>query len=51
MIVLDRIGKSFDGKWAVKELDLVVQKGEVFGLTSYIPMKMGERGLEGDLSV
>jgi len=32
MIVLDRIGKSFDGKWAVKELDLVVQKGEVFGL-------------------
>ena len=32
MIVLENLGKSFDGKWAVKGLDLKVNKGEVFGL-------------------
>lgn len=32
MIVLDRVSKSFNGKWAVKGLDLRVNKGEVFGL-------------------
>lgn len=32
MIVLDRVGKSFNGKWAVKGFDLTVHKGELFGL-------------------
>jgi ABC-2 type transport system ATP-binding protein len=32
MIVLDRVGKSFNGKWAVKGFDLTVPKGELFGL-------------------
>jgi ABC-2 type transport system ATP-binding protein len=32
MIVLDRVSKSFNGKWAVKGLDFRVNKGEVFGL-------------------
>ena len=32
MIVLDRVSKSFNGKWAVRGLDLRVNKGEVFGL-------------------
>ncbi len=32
MIVLDKVSKSFNGKWAVKELNLHVVKGEVFGL-------------------
>ena len=32
MIVLENLGKSFDGKWAVKGLDLKVNEGEVFGL-------------------
>jgi ABC-2 type transport system ATP-binding protein len=32
MIVLDRVSKSFNGKWVVKGLDLRVNKGEVFGL-------------------
>ena len=32
MIVLDRVGKSFNGKWAVKGLDLSVHNGEFFGL-------------------
>jgi ABC-2 type transport system ATP-binding protein len=32
MIVLDGVSKSFNGKWAVKGLDLCVDKGEVFGL-------------------
>jgi ABC-2 type transport system ATP-binding protein len=32
MIVLQNLGKSFDGKWAVKGLDLKVNTGEVFGL-------------------
>lgn len=32
MIILEGVSKSFDGKWAVKRLDLCVNKGEVFGL-------------------
>jgi ABC-2 type transport system ATP-binding protein len=32
MVALENIGKSFDGKWAVKGLDLQVNRGEVFGL-------------------
>ncbi len=32
MIILDKVSKSFNGKWAVKRLDLRVDKGEVFGL-------------------
>lgn len=32
MIVLERVSKSFDGKWAVKGIDLRVNKGEIFGL-------------------
>ena len=32
MIILDKVSKSFNGKWAVKGLDLRVDKGEVFGL-------------------
>jgi len=32
MIVLDNVGKSFQGKWAVKGVDLTVHKGELFGL-------------------
>ncbi len=32
MIVLENAGKSFDGKWAVRGLNLRVDKGEVFGL-------------------
>lgn len=32
MVVLEKVGKSFDGRWAVKGLDLHVKKGEVFGL-------------------
>ena len=32
MIVLDRVGKSFNGIWAVKGLDLTVPNGELFGL-------------------
>jgi ABC-2 type transport system ATP-binding protein len=32
MIVLDSVGKSFQGKWAVKGIDLIVHKGELFGL-------------------
>jgi ABC-2 type transport system ATP-binding protein len=32
MIVLDRVSKSFNGKWVVRGLDLRVNKGEVFGL-------------------
>lgn len=32
MIILDKVSKSFDGKWAVKGLDLQVNRGEVFGL-------------------
>jgi ABC-2 type transport system ATP-binding protein len=32
MIVLDSVGKSFQGKWAVKGVDLTVHKGELFGL-------------------
>lgn len=32
MIILDKVSKSFNGKWAVKRLDLRVNKGEVFGL-------------------
>lgn len=32
MIILEGVSKSFDGKWAVKGLDLCVNKGEVFGL-------------------
>lgn len=32
MITFDSVSKSFNGKWAVKGLDLRVDKGEVFGL-------------------
>ena len=32
MVALENIGKSFDGKWAVKGLNLQVNRGEVFGL-------------------
>ena len=32
MVALENIGKSFDGKWAVRGLDLQVNRGEVFGL-------------------
>ena len=32
MIILDRVSKSFNGKWAVKGIDIHVDKGEVFGL-------------------
>ena len=32
MIILDKVSKSFNGRWAVKRLDLRVDKGEVFGL-------------------
>jgi len=32
MIILDKVSKSFNGKWVVKRLDLRVDKGEVFGL-------------------
>jgi ABC-2 type transport system ATP-binding protein len=32
MVALENAGKSFDGKWAVKGLDLQVNRGEVFGL-------------------
>jgi ABC-2 type transport system ATP-binding protein len=32
MVVLEKVGKSFDGRWAVKGLELHVKKGEVFGL-------------------
>jgi len=32
MIVLDNVGKSFRGKWAVKGLGFTVHKGELFGL-------------------
>lgn len=32
MIVLEGLSKSFDGKWAVKRLDILVNNGEVFGL-------------------
>jgi len=32
MIILDKVSKSFNSKWAVKGLDLRVDKGEVFGL-------------------
>ena len=32
MITLDKAGKSFGGKWAVKGLDIRVEKGEIFGL-------------------
>jgi ABC-2 type transport system ATP-binding protein len=32
MIVLDSVGKSFQGKWAVRGLNLTVHKGELFGL-------------------
>jgi ABC-2 type transport system ATP-binding protein len=32
MIIFDSVSKSFNSKWAVKGLDLRVDKGEVFGL-------------------
>jgi len=32
MIVLEKVGKSFNSKWAVKGFDLRVHKGELFGL-------------------
>lgn len=32
MVVLEKLGKSFDGRWAVKGLELHVKTGEVFGL-------------------
>jgi ABC-2 type transport system ATP-binding protein len=32
MIILDKVSKSFNGRWAVKRLDLRVDKGKVFGL-------------------
>lgn len=32
MIVLENLGRSFNGKWAVKGLNIEVEDGEVFGL-------------------
>jgi len=32
MIILDKVSKSFNGKWAVKGIDIHVEKGEIFGL-------------------
>jgi ABC-2 type transport system ATP-binding protein len=32
MIVLENVSKSFNGRWAVKGLNLLINKGEVFGL-------------------
>jgi len=32
MIVLENVSKSFKGRWAVKGLNLLINKGEVFGL-------------------
>lgn len=32
MILLDNVSKSFDGRWAVKGLNIHVNKGEIFGL-------------------
>ncbi len=32
MIILDKVSKSFNGNWAVKGIDIHVEKGEIFGL-------------------
>ncbi|MBI4822801.1 MAG: ABC transporter ATP-binding protein [Nitrospirae bacterium] len=32
MIILDGIGKSFNGKWAVRGLSLTIERGEIFGI-------------------
>ncbi len=32
MILIEKVSKSFDGKWAVRGLDICVNEGEVFGL-------------------
>jgi len=53
MIVLENVSKSFNGRWAVKGLNLLINKGEVFGLlgpnaagkTTTIKMMAGLLGL------